>query len=986
MDVDVPANSDDLPAISFADASLVRIHSSHDQQLAKQLRDTTPAPLASQQTSQSFSVISSGPGKISSLRLQRSNSVEMADQKSEQKTRKKGTGTTPRGNTSKTGGRTTPSQKRVARSNQPTAPSPNVDGDGDAGKGIGVIRTDSEEASDLVGMDPDVFDRNEFLDPDFPSFKAFIERPSNAAWIREPDSKTNIIEWADHKELVLPAWVLRPNAESDRDMMRAINGHDRGFESNVTINLGGHTVEKGEIMFLRNNTQWEARGEGRYRWWSHYISVLPGRKNLNDTLITMKPHCPILVVMILPGKIGIAKLDMKPVLLLPGRHAFNNPLFEFNQADIYDITSPVIQAYTIKLINIKPNQVGFATHNNQYYLLKPGLHFSSDPAFTHMVTYNISGDSESGKLVTVAYGTYHLLDEQKDSKNQAFIQVGTITLAQVHPSEYGCVYIEDAPKLLRPGFYARNSPSFNFERTYVSSDEYIRFGTLHILNIRKGRIALITNRNKPHMVEGPAIIKDNSYLFEFVRTEPADVSKIVHRSITRYRIETGFIGFAQRKGIVEKLDPGIQTVDDPDFIFVGTFEEKTPLIRQGQYTLITVQDGHLVPVWENGVLEMIKPGFKLYQSPNIFVGPIVDLYPPIISFKKIDAFTRDRSQMQISGQLEYVVEDAHLLVTSIGADEMISSLELRICAILRHHLAITDLSSISSDQRGVAPSGIQSFVPKKRAATPTPDGSAANQGTAEETPDFRDELSEQGTKELQADATRWGLRVIKMEVSDIHYKDDSVESAIADRTTQTRIAESDYDLSIVRNRQTIVEVEAAARKEYIEAESKANQELLRKRGDVTTFKIENDIILSKKKTKVEADKLAVLGNAKAKAAEVIKAAESQAEAIGLRADAQLHATVKDAEGMNKLQEVEHLRYGGPKALLSLEKMKLKVKMTRALSKAAVPTVQLNATGGANGSDGYPGGGEAAMIGMMKTKGQGFMKAVSKDQSKTSTQS
>ena len=296
---------------------------------------------------------------------------------------------------------------------------------------------------------------------------------------------------------------------------------------------------------------------------------------------------------------------------------------------------------------------------------------------------------------------------------------------------------------------------------------------------------------------------------------------------------------------------------------------------------------------------------------------------------------------------------------------MISSLEKRIHAILRHQLAITDLSTISSEHRGVESAGIQKHVPKQKASAASQDGDTKD--NQEEEPDFRDELGAQGTKELQADATRWGLKVIKMEVSDIHYKDDEVEEAIASRTTQTRIAESDFDLSVVRNRQKMVDVEAQARKEYIEAESQANQALITKKGHVKTFKIQNDIGLSQRKTKVEAEKLAILGKAEADAAKIIRAAEANAQAVEIRADAKLKATLKIAEGETKLLQVEHERYGGADSLLKLEKMKLKVKMVRALAKAAVPTVSLNATG--NGESSFPGGAEGAMAGMMRTKGQ-----------------
>lgn len=826
-----------------------------------------------------------------------------------------------------------------------------------------------EEVRKMVDVKSKEFLENEFVNPDYYSFAHFLSQSveeDSSSWLIKPACPTNLLDLVESEDFEPQGkhhWIIAPNANSDDNLQRCLNdGHVH--RSNVST-LGGVVVERGQMKFLQNDTSLEVRLEGRYRYFSPNTSWVGGTY---DPATSYIKRGPITITTIPPGHVGIALLDNNPKLLLPGRHAYNNPLFLFDRNHVYDINVPVIHLHTITIINIQENQVAVANVDNQYQLLLPGLHMYNNPSFSHDVTVEILGP-HCAELTRVISGL------ENKAVGSCF-KHGTITLARVRPNEYGCAFVDNTPKLLYPGFYVVNSPSFSFRRTVLSNMEHISFGPLHVVNIARGMIALITDNNKPLLIDGPGVVMINSTLFKFQGMKSSIADKlIVHGSITRYRIPTGNIGFARRRGVVEKLSPGIRVVDDPDFVFIRDVAANQEIIQEGHYSLITTHEGGVRPVWVNGVLEILHEGFKEYTAPNLVVGGMIALSPPIIEFNEIEAYTRDRSQMLISGQVEYEVANPKHLVTTIGADKLVESLEKRVDAILRHALAITDLSSISPEpdrqedeemaelrkglklpRQASKREGISVYQPST--------GDKKKQGKDDESSsDFTDQLSTQATKELSLDTARWGIKVIKVEVSDIHYKDQKVENAISQRTTQTRIAEADYDLTLVKNRQELVETEATAQQEYIIAENATKKSLLAQRTKATNEDIENEIMLAKQKAEVEAEAIEIKGKAEAEAAKVLEAAKAEARAIEIRAEAALLATKKKAEGERKLLEVEHKRYGGPEALLELELMMLEVEMAEAAAGAKVPTVSMNTSQASEGS----------LLAMLRNQGTGLFR-------------
>jgi len=111
----------------------------------------------------------------------------------------------------------------------------------------------------------------------------------------------------------------------------------------------------------------EAAGE--YAGW-HLLETLNAsvrRAKITDDVI--QQGC-LHVIRVLPGHFGLGLQNGHPVVLLPGRHLINDPLFAYAGAKV--MTDPHIAISTTHLITVAQGQVGLCTVNTTAHFLEPG--------------------------------------------------------------------------------------------------------------------------------------------------------------------------------------------------------------------------------------------------------------------------------------------------------------------------------------------------------------------------------------------------------------------------------------------------------------------------------------------------------------------------------------------------------------------------------------------------------------------------------------
>ena len=83
------------------------------------------------------------------------------------------------------------------------------------------------------------------------------------------------------------------------------------------------------------------------------------------------------IVRILPGNYGLATTSGKPLILLPGRHAINDPLFDYIGSE--GVNQPMIEHRTIRIITVPRGELGLVMVKGEGHFLQPGRHFINQP-------------------------------------------------------------------------------------------------------------------------------------------------------------------------------------------------------------------------------------------------------------------------------------------------------------------------------------------------------------------------------------------------------------------------------------------------------------------------------------------------------------------------------------------------------------------------------------------------------------------------------
>eukprot|EP01138_Halocafeteria_seosinensis_P003298 gb/GECG01003373.1/.p1 GENE.gb/GECG01003373.1/~~gb/GECG01003373.1/.p1 ORF type:complete len:320 (+),score=22.05 gb/GECG01003373.1/:1-960(+) len=168
------------------------------------------------------------------------------------------------------------------------------------------------------------------------------------------------------------------------------------------------------------------------------------------------------ILRIMPGEIGIAEMDGYPVVLHPGRHCINDPLFSFIKRA--PVTEAHIQHSNIHIITVPKNSIGLCTCDGIPHLLEPGRHVVNNSRFTF--TGFVDATKEHIYL---------------GSKHRIIVPAGKIGLGV----ERGESLFLEAGKT-----YNICSSTFRLEKFANATDEHVSLGARHRIVVPAGKIGL----------------------------------------------------------------------------------------------------------------------------------------------------------------------------------------------------------------------------------------------------------------------------------------------------------------------------------------------------------------------------------------------------------------------------------------------------------------------------------------------------------------
>ena len=221
-------------------------------------------------------------------------------------------------------------------------------------------------------------------------------------------------------------------------------------------------VQTGELALVRSiGGETRALGPG---W--HLVSTVGCdilKFSVTDPLISFGP---LTIARVLPGHVGLSQLNGQPLLLSPGVHLINDPLFQF--ISTVASTEPHISiAATLHVVTVGPDQIGLCLADARGHFLGAGRHSVNHERFQFL-------GLRPARSEYLSVG----------SKHRLLIAEGRLGLAWEGGTP---LVLEPAPDR-RPLCF--DSPTFSFERSVTATQLVIVHGALKIVTVRQGFVGV----------------------------------------------------------------------------------------------------------------------------------------------------------------------------------------------------------------------------------------------------------------------------------------------------------------------------------------------------------------------------------------------------------------------------------------------------------------------------------------------------------------
>lgn len=633
------------------------------------------------------------------------------------------------------------------------------------------------------------------------------------------------------------------------------------------------------------------------------------------------------------GQIMVIWNNGSVCLVGPGRWniKFNHKCFS-SWGQRLNLTEDLLSVGPFTMVRVRRGKLGLAVENGRPVLLKEGLHVYNNPLF-------IFKEFKGVDATHVQHMSYHVV--------------------RVPRGSFGKITEQARAKLLPEGTHTVNNAVFEFSGLVQTIDAYINHGTLHIIQVPKGSVGLVSESKRPQLLSEGVHIYDSATLnFEGIRSKMEP--QIIHGTISRFRVQKGEVGLAwldNEPVLIE--EPGTYLVDSPSFRFVALKQANDKTIVLGAKKIVTVNAGEVAVTFKGGKLVVLPPGrHYIKEIDHIFDG---FLSTQQLSLKLapqgrrgadegiLTCETKDLVDIGIRADVFYRISNPEQAIMEVGREFIPELVKETSVATLNNIIRSTALGEI-------AQSNEPSAVSQKDHDAQVAAAQALGQSSA---PLFFDKAHDLFLAKLHDDfKERYGLEITNIRIEQFKILDQALsksiggqaiktaetQSQLANLEGQTRIATQQQEREV---RLQQLQAEADAKRAQVQADSKkAQAEALAAAQQV---KSEMEASTRRIAAEAEADAVRTQAQAAADAARIqaealVSQAKAEAEAITLKAKAEadraklLAATPlgermtlleiygdvvkKSNEGVNKVVYVDPTttQAGNPLALLTLQSL------------------------------------------------------------------
>mmetsp|Transcript_94923 Transcript_94923/g.142194 ORF Transcript_94923/g.142194 Transcript_94923/m.142194 type:complete len:813 (+) Transcript_94923:55-2493(+) len=604
----------------------------------------------------------------------------------------------------------------------------------------------------------------------------------------------------------------------------------------------GHTVRPGCISLYKKYDIIYAVPEGR--WWLLDPLASWVSKNISlDTNLIKTQDDQVLIIRIIEGQIGLITIQGVHYLLDVGTHVFNTGTVQFAGAVTYAdktyfghgpyhyVNVPRGKNAKVWAEVVGPDGVKALVPR----LIKEGEHFIKSTFFQYKGLVNISDEY-------IGHDSIHILNVVK----------GRVAKANC----------DNLPRLYGEGKHIIESSNFSYEGTVLISPDNlcISHGTITILQVPRGKIALAWNKNEPYLLDRPGLYEFNSNNFHFVGFVDASERRIELGSKKIIQIYTGEVGITYNQGHLKVLDNGRHIIDSSTHVFERFLSTKQRSIR-----LITYGANHKINS-RHAASHKKTHDFTLEDDADFLICE-----------------TKDLVKVGVRADVFYSIVDPNKCIQTLNTDELEDLVRETAVSTLTNIIRSTALNQIAQSRQISASSQSDVIATDVTAVGVTaedePDDDELDQQAAAVTY-FFDRAHDEFMSKLHEDfVTRYGVDIANIRMESFKIMDTELANEIAQNCLTTAHVEN--QLSNLQGQNLI-----ATQKERTQADCEKIKASAEAKSLEVLASAENKRRVDAAKAEAESRKVQTITQAQAEADAIILKAKAEAEAIRMKAVAE----------------------------------------------------------------------------------------------------
>jgi len=462
-----------------------------------------------------------------------------------------------------------------------------------------------------------------------------------------------------------------------------------------------------------------------------------------------------------------------------------------------------------------------------------------------------------------------------------YIHHGSIHRISVDKGCLAKVWHDTTPRLLGYGEHTIESTNFSYKGTVdIMSTPCIVHGTLTILRVTRGLIAVAWKDNEPTFIDVPGLYEVDSDNFQFVEFKDAEEQFIQLGSKKIILVHTGQVGVSYDQGTLKILHHGRHIVDSATHIFYRFLSTQQKSIR-----LASLSAGEKLAA-------QAKAARKLKAAQNYQKrGPDDEAFgdfQPVLSSGKIDHHglkkydhdadltvceTKDLVKVGLRADVFYSITDPEKCILKIDTDELEDLVRETAVSTLTNIIRSTALNQIAQS-KAISAGDEQSVE-----VMPPPGEETVSVG-APSSVVFFERVHDEFLYKLHDDfLQRYGVDIANIRIESFKIMDTELAEQISKHALTTAQIENEMANLEGKSMISTTQERTAAEVQNINAQAKAA-------AQKTEADAKNRREIEAAHAASEAKRIAIRAAAEAEAEAILVKAKAQAEAVRLKAEAE----------------------------------------------------------------------------------------------------